>query len=143
MKRFLRYFISLLIIGIIIYLGLSYKLHLEREAAKTYTILPLIRFSFVLPIIIGMLLRLPKLIVEIKEKKQWTFDWIKFVVIAIPALAVASSPFILYTSIGKYFSYFGELVSSQNTLLMTVGGIVFGYVLLDSLKKEHELVIVS
>lgn len=87
-----------------IYLGLSYKLHLEKEASTTFIILPLIRFSFAFPIIIGILLRLPKFIIEIKEKKQWTFDWIKIVVIAMPALFIALSPFLTYTFIGNTFT---------------------------------------
>ncbi|MGE7925068.1 hypothetical protein ACQKND_18075 [Viridibacillus arvi] len=138
MKRFSRYFISLIIIGIMIYFGLSYKLHLEKEASTNYIILPLIRFSFAFPIIIGILLRLPKLIFEIKEKKQWTFDWIKIVVIALPALFIAVSPFLTYTFIGQYFYFANELIVSQSTLLITIGGIIFGYVLLDSLIKDHE-----
>ncbi|MFF3102183.1 hypothetical protein [Viridibacillus arvi] len=139
MKRFSRYFISLIIVGVMIYLGLSYKLHLEKEASTTFIILPLIRFSFALPIIIGILLRLPKLIIEIKEKRQWTFDWIKIVVIAMPALFIALSPFLTYTFIGEYFYFANELIVSQSTLLITIGGIIFGYVLIDSLIKDHEV----
>lgn len=32
-----------------------------------------------------MLLRLPQWLLEIRNKKQWTFDWMKHVSIGIPA----------------------------------------------------------
>jgi hypothetical protein len=72
---------------------------------------------------------------EIKEKKEWTFDWTKVIAIGIPALYVALFPILSSTSFGTNFLFGQVLVLFENTTLITTAGIVFGYVLLDSLKK--------
>jgi hypothetical protein len=83
-----------------------------------------------------MLLRLPKLIVEIKEKKQWSFDWINVAAIGIPSIYIAMIPLLsLFTFFGMNWLFAKELILLGDTTLTTIAGIVFGYVLLDSLKK--------
>ncbi|MGP4108844.1 hypothetical protein [Virgibacillus sp. L01] len=94
--------------------------------------MPVLLFATIYPIVIGLFLRLPKLIIEIKEKKQWTFDWVKVVAIGIPALYIASLPILSTTGINFVFSIDLMLMGTK---LITIAGIVFGYVLLDSLKK--------
>ncbi|MBO1004892.1 hypothetical protein [Pseudogracilibacillus auburnensis] len=76
MKRFLYYFGWTIVIGIIIYFGAKYQLRLQQEASVTFEIVPVVLLSTIFPFAIGMLLRLPKLLNEIKQNKQWTFDWI-------------------------------------------------------------------
>ena len=106
---------------------------------KPYDLLPLLIFSAIFPIVIGVLLRLPKLIIEIKEKKEWTFEWVKVIAIGIPTLYVVVSPILtLTTTFGRHL-YFTEVRMFTGHLgsytIITTAGIVFGYVLIDSLKK--------
>ncbi len=75
-----------------------------------------------------------KLIIEIKEKKQWTFDWIKVVAIGIPSLYMAMMP-ILLVFFGMNNLLFGNVLLLRDTTFTTIAGIVFGYVLLSSLKN--------
>lgn len=82
-----------------------------------------------------MFLRLPKLIKEIKQNKLWTFDWIKFIAIGLPAfcvLIIYVSKFHLPESI---LSFIPQAIFLGNTTIQMTVGIVFGYTLLDSLKK--------
>lgn len=72
---------------------------------------------------------------EIKDKKEWSFNWIKVIAIGIPALYIASLPILSYSSFGMNFLFVKELMLIENTTLITTAGIVFGYVLLDSFKK--------
>ncbi|MFB4166897.1 hypothetical protein [Virgibacillus sp. JSM 102003] len=132
-KKFLYYFICTVIIGFIFYLGAKYQVRLEEEASMTFELMPVLLFASIYPIVIGMFLRLPKLIMEMKEKKQWTFDWIKIVAIGIPTIYIALLPILSTTGLNLLFAK--ELIPMGTTTLITVAGIVFGYVLLDSLKK--------
>ncbi len=77
-----------IVVGLIIYFGMKYQYYLNEAGKREFDLIPLAKFVAVFPVVIGLVLRLPKLIIEIREKKQWTFDWIKFVVIGIPSLYI-------------------------------------------------------
>ncbi|WP_253702043.1 hypothetical protein [Bacillus sp. FJAT-27445] len=117
-------------------MGMKYHINLKKEAEATYKMFPLLIFAAVSPVVIGMLLRIPKLILEILEKKKWTFDWSKIVAMGIPALYVAMLPYISYTQVGQHLPFAKEIVFLGNSTITTAAGIVFGYVLLDSIKKS-------
>ena len=136
MKRFLFIFFSTVVIGIIFYLGMNYQVKLREKSAIVFDLKPYIIFSSIFPIFIGMLLRLPKLIIEIKNKQKWSFDWIKFITIGIPSLYIALIPPLA-------FSYGTILLFSKAFMLLgastftSIAGVIFGYVLLDSLKSNN------
>ncbi|AMQ06034.1 hypothetical protein H7992_10315 [Sporosarcina sp. resist] len=134
MKRFLFYFVSVVVMGFIFYLGMDYKVRLREESATTFNIMPYLIFITIFPVFIGFFLRFPKLIIEIKEKKQWSFDWIKVVAIGIPSLYIAMIP-ILSIYFGLNLLFAKEFLLLGDTTFTSTAGIVFGYVLLDSLKK--------
>jgi len=115
---------------------MQYNIALVEEANITFEGLPVLIFATTFPIVIGVILRLPKLIIEIKDKKEWAFNWINIIAIGIPALYVALLPIL--SSIGMNFLVppVSLLVGSfGNSTLNTTAGIVFGYVLIDSIKK--------
>ena len=116
------------------YLGIEFKVRLLEETQISFNIIPYIIFETIFPVFIGFFLRLPKLIIEIKEKKQWSFDWIKVAAIGIPTLYIAMIP-ILTIYFGAEFIFARRLFMIGDTAFTSTAGIVFGYVLLDSLKK--------
>jgi uncharacterized membrane protein len=134
MKHFLKYFIWTAIIGFILFIGFRLHLNLEEEAKVNYNIVPMTIFGVVFPIFIGMLLRLPLLIKEIKEMKRWTINWAKITAIGIPTLYITLSPLLYFTSFGHKLPFTLEMVQ-LNSNATTVAGLIFGYVLLDSIKK--------
>ncbi|WP_386057816.1 hypothetical protein [Thalassobacillus hwangdonensis] len=84
-----------------------------------------------------MLLRTPRLVIEIKEGKTWCFDWAKFIPIAVPAifmLTVSLSTNISTPLTALGISVPGLLINGQKELSI-IAGIVLGYSLLDSLKR--------
>lgn len=83
------YFACTVGIGFLIYQGMKYNIRLVEEANKTYEVLPVLIFATIYPIVIGIILRMPKLLMEIKDKKEWTFNWIKVIAIGMPALYIA------------------------------------------------------
>lgn len=71
--------------------------------------------------------------IELKKYRKMKFDWIKFVVISIPTLYVLITYILAYAGIitATYFI----LIGGQT--LVTISGIVFGYIILDSLKPSQ------
>ncbi|MFC4025499.1 hypothetical protein ACFOUV_17080 [Oceanobacillus longus] len=104
---------------------------MEEEASNNYEIMPVVLFGTIFPIVIGLFLRLPKLIIEIKQNKQWTFDWIKFIAIALPSFYIISMSILpLAGSIE-----IPEYAINRNPTILIIAGAVFGFTLLDCLKK--------
>lgn len=81
-----------------------------------------------------MLLRLPKLIIEIRDKKKWSFDWIKVIIVGIPTLYIAMIP--LFTVSYGMSLLFSNAVMMLGDITYILAGVIFGYVLLDSLKSD-------
>ncbi|WP_047985550.1 hypothetical protein [Ornithinibacillus californiensis] len=137
MKRFLYYFGCTLVVGIVLYIGVKYQTHLQIEGQKTFEPQSYIAFKSVFPIIIGVILGLPKLILVAKEKTEWTFDWIKAMVIGLPTLYVTILPIIAFdTPFGANLPFVSEVLTLGHTMIVTTTGIIFGYVLIDSLKRR-------
>ncbi|WP_342598020.1 hypothetical protein MHB48_10360 [Psychrobacillus sp. FSL H8-0483] len=135
MKRFMYYFIWVLIIFIICYLGSQYYMRLKAIAESTFDYKGTLIFYFVFPILMGMLLKLPGLVKDIKQQKKWTFDWVKLLAIGTPTLYIATIPIWTYKSFGEHFLFADYFRITIFTPFITVAGIVLGYCLLDVLKK--------
>ncbi|WP_427137560.1 hypothetical protein [Psychrobacillus psychrodurans] len=135
MKRFLFIFFSTAVIGFVFYFGMDYQMRLREKSAIIFDIKPYISFASFFSIFIGMLLRLPKLILEIRDKQRWSFDWMKIIVIGIPSLYIAMIPlFALVYGMNLWFSNVVMLVG--DITFTTIAGVIFGYVLLDSLNSK-------
>ncbi|MCM3745187.1 hypothetical protein M3193_13690 [Sporosarcina luteola] len=140
MKRFMYYFVWVLFIGFICYLGSQYYMSLKFIAQETFDNKLFFMYSLVFPVIIGMLLKLPVLVKDIKQQKKWTFDWVKLLAIGAPTFFIVTSPVLIYliwtyTSIGQHSIFQDYLIITISTPFTTAAGIVLGYCLLDILKK--------
>src|SRR5699024_1459233 len=101
-------------------------------AKREFKLLPVIIFSAIFPIVIGILLRVPKLIIEMKENRKWTFDWVRFVAIALPAFFIITIPILPYSS---YF--ITNIILIGDPTITVIAGVVFGYVLLSCVKRQN------
>lgn len=135
MKRFLYIFCSTVIIGFILYFGVEYQMKLREKSAITFNLNPYFIFTSIFPIFIGMLLRLPKWIIEMKENKKWSFDWIKFIIIGIPSFYLALTP-ILLIYFGTNILFSKMFIPIGDFTFTSICGVIFGYVLFDSLKRN-------
>jgi hypothetical protein len=134
MKRFLYYVGCTFVVGLVLYIGVKYQTHLQMEGQKTFELQPYIAFMSVFPIIMGVILGLPKLILVANEKNEWTFDWIKALVVGLPTLYVTILPIIAFnTSFGANLPFVSKVLTLGHTMIVTTTGIIFGYVLIDSL----------
>ncbi|MGX9134534.1 hypothetical protein ACWV26_09165 [Rummeliibacillus sp. JY-2-4R] len=137
MKRFFWYITWIIIISFLIYCGLRLEKFLEQQSEMSYDILSIMIFTYIFPIFVGILLRLPRFIFENKGKKKWSFDWVKIIGIAIPVLYIVILPYLAYTSFADRLLFVEQFLSlgQAKTTLTTIAGIVFGYILLDSVKS--------
>ncbi|WP_056832058.1 hypothetical protein [Psychrobacillus sp. FJAT-21963] len=88
MKRFMYYFVWVLFIGFICYLGSHYYMSLKSIAQETFDNKLFFIYSLVFPVIIGMLFKLPVLVKDIQQQKKWTFDWVKLLAIGAPTFFI-------------------------------------------------------
>lgn len=134
MKRFLNYVTWVIIIAFSIYIALRFRVYLGKEAEISFDNKQILVFNLIFPIFVGILLRLPKFIKEKKGKKKWHIDWIKFIVIALPALYFLLLPYLSYSSFGEKLLFTKQILLLGDTTIMftIIAGIVFGYALTDS-----------
>ena len=142
MKRFFYYFIWSIAIAFVVYMGLQLQHLLGERAAAAFNPAPLWIYVAIFPVVIGLLLRTPKFLLERKESRIGGFDWGKFLAIGVPAFLVlvlsvlplmpVSNPIFsdeLYVQL--------DLILYSSTTAQTIAGLVFGYTLLDSFKGEE------
>lgn len=136
MKKFSYYFCWTIIIGFIIYIGAKYQLSLKQEAERNLEVIPILLFSTFFSVVIGFLLRIPKLIIEMKQNKQWTFDWIKFSAIALPSFFIIILSILPFTTIGEFTAkIIPSAIFLSEPIIQIIACVVFGYTLIDCLKK--------
>ncbi|WP_438311358.1 hypothetical protein [Sporosarcina sp. FA9] len=137
MKRFIYYIAWTLIIGFIIYFGASYQFELRQIARETFDISSVLLYSSIFPICIGILIRLPGFIIEIKKNGKWGFDWIKFLAIGLPSICIL----LIYISVShlpqSILPFIPQLILFGDSTIQVMAGVVFGYILLDSVKKKQ------
>jgi len=136
MNNFIKYLIWSIVIGGFLYIGFQIQLHLEEVAETTFRMEGPVIFGTIFPIFIGMLLRLPRLIQEVKEGKQWTVNWVKLIVMGLPTFYIIITQLFFFTSFGHYLPFSSEIIQFlMNSNIATIISLIFGYVLLDSFKK--------
>lgn len=142
MKRFFYYFIWSIVIIFIVYAGLQLQQLLDERAAAAFNPTPLWIYVAIFPVIIGLLLRTPKFMLERKESRIGGFDWSKFLAVGMPAFIVLALSILPLLPIGNLI--FSDDIYVQIDMLLfssttaqTIAGLVFGYTLLDSFKSEE------
>ena len=71
-----------------------------------------------------------------KENKQWKFDWMKYIAIGLPSLCISLIHLLkFYLPWTNITAFISETAIFSDSTIQLVAGIVFGYVLIDSLKE--------
>ncbi|MFA9560142.1 hypothetical protein ACERII_22765 [Evansella sp. AB-rgal1] len=142
MQRFIYYLVWTIIIGGGLYFGYSIGQSMRNFdsviSVKNHVYFQHALYLQLFPVIIGMLLRAPILVKEIKEGRKWRIDYVKLLVIGLPAFYVTFSH-LLWALSSFYLPFtlpFTFLLSASfDTSIITITGIIFGYILLDSIKE--------
>ena len=127
-------------ISILVYFGSRYQLYLKEESSKQFNFLPIAIYMYIFPIIIGFLLRIPKLIIEINSNIPWKFDWIRLLAVAIPTILIiflSIFPHIFPDLEMPFPEFWFNLFAYGSPFVQQVAGIVLGYTILDVLKENQ------
>lgn len=128
-KRFIYYLSWSILVIFLLYVHNYIKSFLEGRFYETLNIRPYILFIWLYPIIIGVLIRLPKFLIDIKYKNlQWYMDWINLVAVGLPFFIISAVPLYEITTIisaGFALNFMG---------VTYIAGIIFGYTLVNSIK---------
>jgi len=135
-RSFLYYIIWTIILGVIFYFGTMFHLNLKASMRYDANHIPYLLYVILFPIVVGMLLRLPKTIHVLRGNQRKSYDWIKLLAINIPIILFIFIPIINSTSEILPYFLIQPLMIVDNILLMTIAGIVFGYVILDCIKTK-------
>jgi len=133
MNRFIYYAVWTVVIGVTLYLGNEYQSYLTKQAETTYEIMPRAIFTTIFPILVGMLLKLPEIWTQ-RLSTNWGVDWPKLIIVGIPSLYFSSGLLIMFTPLAPYLPFMFYISTTGYPTLPTVAGIVFGYVVLDSIR---------
>lgn len=134
MKRFLYYFIWTLAIGFILYLGMLLQQQIAETAQRTFNPLPRQAYIALFPVIIGLLIRTPKFILQMKNRGAWKFDWPLFAAVGLPAFYLVVMTFVPFLPIGEGWLRIPDIVLLGGTTVPTIAGVVLGYVVLAGFK---------
>jgi hypothetical protein len=135
LKWFIKYLFWSFIIIVILYLGATIQTHLKVEASENFNLNPYIIFTWLFPILLGMLLRLPQLVSDIIQKKRLSFDWIKLIAIGVPLLYLSSVP-LMYLNFPRIYPEFAITFIYTNMTSTNIAGVILGYIILESLKEK-------
>ena len=138
MKKLGSYIAYIFFFGLIVYWGVKYEeeLGVLEQFASNINPFPLMIFTTVFPIVIGVLIAIPGLASNFIKTGSWSVNWIKMVVIGLPTFIVSISYLMYFSKIGKYLHITSSWVI--NGKVITISGIIFGYTVLASIYKAGE-----
>lgn len=131
--RFAGYFIYTLFALYLLSLGMLWERKLQITIGQTYSAYPSMLYMAVFPVLFGVLLAVPQFIAKVNKRGRWHYDWVVFLAAGLPALYADMAVPLLFSPVGGYLPKFNFLLTS--TVPGFIGGIVFGYLILSSVKK--------
>ncbi len=134
MKRFLSYLSWTLVIGIVLYYGMQLQEQIIEQSKMTFNPFPRQAYIALFPVGIGLLINAPKVLLHMKNKTDWTYDWIKFAAIGLPTLYLVVMTFLPFSPIGAGRVTLPMHVFFSETTVTTIAGLVFGYIALASFR---------
>lgn len=119
------------------YFGMQLQELAVERSRMTYDFFPRQLYYALFPVVIGLLIRTPKFILQWKSSRSLNFDWILFAAVGLPALYVVVMTFLPFSPLGAGWLGIPEIVQIGGATVPTIAGLVFGYVLLDSFKGRN------
>lgn len=137
MKRFLYYFVWTLTVGFILYIGMQLQDLVVERSQMTFNPFPFQAYMALFPVVIGLLIRMPKFLLQIKKRDSLTYDWIKFTAIGLPTLYVVVMTFLPFSPLGEGWLPIPSFLLFGGATIPTIAGLVFGYIVLASFKATN------
>jgi hypothetical protein len=134
MKRFIGYFVYVAALGCFVIIADNFERHLKDLYQLSFDKTNIWLFFSMAPVMLGFLLALPRLIKTFKKEGYWQVDWILLLSAGLPSLLVAITPIMCLVQSVLYSKY-ALFTFGLHPNLITLSGIIFGYVLLAAFKK--------
>jgi len=138
LKRSVGIFLYVLFIGLMTGLGENYGMHLRKIGSATFNNYPVFVFLTIFPIIIGILLGLPRFINELKKEGIWKWDWVKFLAAGLPTLYISLFYALAYSPISRYIYLDMHVFLASSKIMVYLAGMAFGYLLLSTPYKDTD-----
>jgi len=140
--RCISYFLYVVFVGCVIFLGSIIELKFELLTATTGNNTPQFILMLTLPVVTGILLAIPGFIAKLKSNGNWKIDWAKLMGIGLPAFYITIYPFLYFVVprvVGDSMFYSRIMMGGLfiNNTLHTIGGLVFGYLILSAIHKKN------
>ncbi|MEA4925323.1 MAG: hypothetical protein VB084_08440 [Syntrophomonadaceae bacterium] len=135
-KRFISYLIYVAAFGYLVIKADDYRQYLKLLYSTTFDTTALWLYMSIFPIIVGILLALPQFTRVFKQKGSWKVDWIVLLSAGLPSLCVAITPVIGPADFAHNWKFIAFIVGFHPSLV-TVAGILFGFVLVTAISKQE------
>ncbi|MFC0522755.1 hypothetical protein ACFFGV_04015 [Pontibacillus salicampi] len=135
MKRFVIYFTTTLVIGLL-FLGLIVmEFRIENHYRDQFMVVPMVTANTVLPIIMGIVLGAPRLYHTVTKEGVWRYDWVKVLAISLPLLYVTMLPLLTILGIMPGVLSPPWLFQSADSYL-PISGLILGFTVISNLYKR-------
>lgn len=142
-KRVIGYLIYVAAFGLLVVLVETLNHYFQDVFRTTFRAPYLWLFisQIVFPVLVGLLLALPQFIRTYRQKGSWTTDWIMLLAVGLPAFFIVIVPI---ASFGLVYLIHLETAPRfflwiyANPTLSKVFGILLGFVLLTSFRKQKQ-----
>ncbi|HQA49656.1 MAG TPA: hypothetical protein PLP71_00920 [Syntrophomonadaceae bacterium] len=135
LRRIVGYFVYVIAFGSFVIAAEQLQRYLTNLFSRTYDPTYFWTFLSIYPILVGVLLALPRLAELFGPKGAWKVDWIPLLVVGFPSLLVAMTPIICLAEFAQTWRI-TSLIFMYTPNLTYVAGILFGFVLVSSLGKQ-------
>lgn len=125
---------TLIFIGMV-YMGVRLQEYFKLLAGRTAQPLPHMIYIVIFSIAIGIFIGLPSLILK-SEKEIWKIDWVRLVAMGLPTLFMSTLLFTYWITPLRFLALTSLF---DNTTFFIANGIMFGYTLISSVKKDSKV----
>jgi len=141
-KSWLRYFICIFIIIILIFLCQQIS-GLINRSAQTYNFLPHYAFiKIIFYLVVSFLLGTEHLIGEMKKEGSWSINLPKLIIMGLPSLYFSLAVFTFYCGtefMWNVFLYLMNYLNVNGTNFISVFPLVLGYSIITSFYKTRDI----
>ncbi|MBL4931220.1 hypothetical protein [Clostridium paridis] len=137
-KSWLMYLIYALIFACYILFSSKLFISLDKESKVTFNVIPILIWSSVLFIGLGVLLGVERFLLEIRKEGRLRVNLPKFIFLGLPSLYFSLGLFLAYSPINFFkqtFTYPILRLLLIKSDFLAIFQIIFGYVLITSIVK--------
>ncbi len=125
---------------LLIYLGVHHHEELRLMTGRSFDQTPLVRFVAFFAIVFGLYLGLPGFVTILQKPGKVQFDWLRFLVIGIPAFLICiSGALVFYFKTDDLVQFTFSIYSKFSSLGTALAGSACGYTLLSSVNKREAM----